>query len=135
MFATLLMFAEDAAKQQAAGGGDEQPPWFRMLPFIAIGAVFLFLMMRSSRRQDRERQSMLATLEKNDKVLTVAEIYGTVISVDAAKNEVVVKVDDNTRMKMTIAAIKRNITKEEAAAAPKADGGSVSTAVTAKPNS
>jgi len=133
MLATLfLLFADNPPP---AAPDDGQPAWFRMLPFIAIGAVFLFLMMRGSRRQERERQSMLATLEKNDKVLTIAEIYGTVISVDAAKNEVVVKVDDNTRLKMTIGAIKRNITKEEAAAAPKADAGAASTAVTAKPNS
>jgi len=131
MFATLLLFAQNG---DAPAGGPQAPGWYQMLPFIAIGGVFLFLMMRSSRRQDRERQSMLASLEKNDKVLTIAEIYGTVISVDAAKNEVVVKVDDNTRMKMTIGAIKRNITKEEAAAAPKADAGAVSTAVTTKPN-
>jgi preprotein translocase subunit YajC len=134
MLATLfLLFAEGPPADGAPGGG--QPSWYGMLPFIGIAAVFLFLMMRSSRRQDRERQAMLATLEKNDKVLTIAEIYGTVISVDAAKNEVVVKVDDNTRLKMTVGAIKRNITKEEAAAAPKADGGAVSTAVTTKPNS
>ena len=131
MLATLfLLFAEG----QPADGAGQQPSWYGMLPFIAIAVVFLMLMMRNSRRQDRERQTMLSTLEKNDKVLTIAEIYGTVISVDAAKNEVVVKVDDNTRMKMTIGAIKRNITKEEAAAAPKADAGAASTAITTKSN-
>jgi len=130
MLASLfLFFAENPPEAP-----DQRPGWFQMLPFLAIGAVFLFLMMRNSRRQDRERQTMLSTLEKNDKVLTIAEIYGTVISVDAAKNEVVVKVDDNTRMKMTIGAIKRNITKEEAAAAPKADAGAASTAITTKSN-
>lgn len=129
MLATLfLLFAEDPPP-----AGDGRPPWFNMLPFIGIAVVFLFLVMRNSRRQDRERQSMLSTLEKNDKVLTVAEIYGTVISVDAAKNEVVVKVDDNTRLKMTIGAIKLNITKAEAAAAPKPDAQSA--AITTKPNS
>jgi preprotein translocase subunit YajC len=133
MLATLLLFAQDAAPP--AGGGDTARSLYQFLPIFAIGILLIFMMTRNSRRQERERQSMLASLEKNDKVLTIAEIYGTVISVDAAKNEVVVKVDDNTRLKMTVGAIKRNITKEEAAAAPKPDAGAASTAVTAKPNS
>ena len=131
MLASLIVFAQNPPAGDAPPGAG---PW-QFLPFVGIAVVFLVLMMRNSRRQDRERQTMLSTLEKNDKVLTIAEIYGTVISVDAAKNEVVVKVDDNTRLKMTVGAIKRNITKEEAAAAPKPDAGAASTAVTAKPNS
>jgi preprotein translocase subunit YajC len=129
MLASLfLFFAENPPEAP-----DQRPGWFQMLPFLAIGAVFLFLMMRNSRRQDRERQTMLSTLEKNDKVVTIAGIYGTVVSVNPNEDEVVVKVDDNTRLKMTKASISRNITKEQAAA-PKADAGAASTAVTAKPN-
>ena len=110
------------------------PIWYQFLPFLAIGAVLIFMMMRGSRRQERERQSMLSMLEKNDKVLTVAGIYGTVVSVSQTEDEVVVKVDDSTRLKMTKGSIQRNITKEQAAAAPKSDG-AASTAVTSKPGS
>ena len=129
MLATLLLFAEDPAPPQ---GGP--PPLFQYLPLILVGVVFIFLMMRSSRKQDRERQTMLSSLEKNDKVLTIAGIYGTVISVNPTEDEVVVKVDDNTRLKVTKGSISRNITKEQAAAGPKADAGAQSTAVTTKPN-
>jgi preprotein translocase subunit YajC len=132
MLATLfLLFAEG----QPADGAGQQPSWYGMLPFIAIAVVFLMLMMRNSRRQDRERQAMLSTLDKNDRVLTIGGIYGTVISVNPNEDEVVVKVDDNTRLKVTKGSISRNITKEQAAAAPKADAGAAaSTAVTTKPN-
>ena len=59
---------------------------------------------------------MLTNLKKNDKVITTAGIYGTVISVAEKEDEVVVKVDDNTRLKMLKGAIMRNITNEEDAA-------------------
>ena len=58
--------------------------------------------------------------EKNDKVLTAAGIYGTVLSVSDKEDEVVVKVDDNTRLRMIKSGITRNLTKEEALAAAKA---------------
>jgi preprotein translocase subunit YajC len=131
MLATLLVFADDAAQQQQGQG---PPALWNMLPLFVIVGVFLFLMMRGSRRQERDRQAMLSALEKNDKVLTIAGIYGTVISVSPTEDEVVVKVDDNTRLKMTKASIQRNISKEQAAAAPKADA-STSTAIATKPNS
>jgi preprotein translocase subunit YajC len=131
MLASLLslvaVFAEDPP-------ADAKPGWFQMLPFLALPLIVI-LMFRGSRRQDRERQAMLALLEKNDEVLTIAGIYGTVVSVNPTADEVVVKVADNTRLKMTKGSISRNITKEQAAAAPKPDAGAASTAVTTKPNS
>ena len=131
MLATLfLLFAEDPPP--AGQGG--QPGWFQFLPIIGIAVVFLFLMMRNSRRQDRERQAMLSTLDKNDRVLTIGGIYGTVISVNPNEDEVVVKVDDNARLKITKGSISRNITKEQAAAAPKPDAGAASNAITTKPS-
>jgi preprotein translocase subunit YajC len=136
MLATLfLLFADaDAGAAPAGGGGAGPSGLVQFLPFIGIAVVFLFLMMRNSRRQDKDRQTMLSSLEKNDKVLTIGGIYATVISVNQTEDEVVVKVDDNTRLKITKASISRNITKEQAAAAPKADAGAQSTAVTTKPN-
>ena len=72
------------------------------------------------RRQEKERQSMITNLKKNDEVLTIAGIYGTVVSVNETKDEIVVKVDDGTRLRMTKASIHRNISGEEAAKAAKA---------------
>jgi preprotein translocase subunit YajC len=135
MLATLFVLFADAAADPGAGGGAQpggQPGWFQMLPFLAIPLILLML-FRSSRRQDKDKQNMLATLEKNDKVLTIGGIYGSVVSVNPNEDEVVVKVDDNTRLKITKGSIAKNITKEQAAAAPKPDAAQ-NTAVTAKPN-
>ena len=110
MFKDLIVLAEETG---APGG---PPGWFTMLPFLAIAAVFFFMMTRNMKRQERDRQAMVGTLDKNDKVLTAGGIYGTVISVNPTEDEVVVKVDDNTRLRVSKAAISRNVTKEEAKA-------------------
>jgi preprotein translocase YajC subunit len=67
------------------------------------------------RRQEQERQALLTNIKKNDKVITSAGIYGTVISVAEKEDEIVVKVDDNVRLKMVKNSILRNLTNEEAA--------------------
>ena len=62
---------------------------------------------------------MLANLKKNDKVVTAGGIYGTVVSVAEKEDEVVVKVDENVRLRVTKGSITRNLTNEEAARAAK----------------
>jgi preprotein translocase subunit YajC len=92
------------------------------LPLI-LGAVFFlfyFIVLRpQKRRQERERQEQLSLLNKNDRVVTSAGIYGTIVSVSDKEDEVTVKVDDNTRLKMMKASIIRNITREETLKAEK----------------
>jgi preprotein translocase subunit YajC len=75
--------------------------------------------MRPMRRQEAERKAMASNVKKNDKVLTAAGIYGTVVSVSDTEDEVTVRVDDNTRLRMLKSSIIRNITREEEAAKPK----------------
>jgi preprotein translocase subunit YajC len=87
-----------------------------------IGLFFLFYMFvlrPMSRRQQQERDQMMSTLSKNDKVLTNAGIYGTVVNISDKEDEITVKVDDNVRLKMIKGAIARNITREEALKAMK----------------
>jgi preprotein translocase subunit YajC len=57
---------------------------------------------------------MLDSLEKNDKVMTVGGLIGTVHSVDKEQNEIVLKVDDsnNTRLRFHLTAINTVFAKE-----------------------
>ena len=99
----------------------QAPAFEPMLILVAVFFLFYFVVLRpQKRRQERERQDQLSLLNKNDKVLTIGGIYGTIISVSDKEDEVVVKVDDNTRLKMTKASIGRNITREETLVAEKA---------------
>lgn len=104
----------------APGGGATPPPGggASMLLFPALLAamiVFMFLSARSQRkREQRQREEMFGKLGRNDRVLTVGGIIGTVIQVK--DNEVVVKVDESNNTKMTFlkTAIQRIIEDEAA---------------------
>jgi preprotein translocase subunit YajC len=116
MWNLLIVLADDAPKQQQA----ESPLGTILMLGPLLLLLFYFIVLRpGQRRQQQERDSLLTGLKKNDKVVTIGGIYGTVITVSDTDDEVTVKVDDNTRLKMTKSSIARNISNEEAAKAAK----------------
>ena len=124
MFAHLLLLlaqgsAPGGGPTPPGGGGDPFGGLGIMFPMILIFIVGYFLIMRPMRRQEAERKAMASNIKKNDKVLTAAGIYGTVVSFSETEDEVTVRVDDNTRLRMLKSSIVRNLTREEEAAKPK----------------
>jgi preprotein translocase subunit YajC len=110
MLELLLIWAEGEGAKQGQPGFPLEMPLILGVIFILF---FLVVLRPAQRRQERERQDLLNSMKKNDKVITTAGIYGTVVSVSDKEDEVVVKVDDNTRLKMLKSSIHRNITAEE----------------------
>lgn len=70
------------------------------LPFLPVLIIFYFLMIRPQQQQERKRREMIGAMKKNDKVLTAAGIYGTVMSIDADADKVVLRVDDERGVKL-----------------------------------
>ena len=68
------------------------PSWFQWMPLVLIVVVFYFLMLRPGQKEKRHRQEMLAAIKKNDRVMTIGGIIGTVAQV--RDDEVVLKVDE-----------------------------------------
>jgi preprotein translocase subunit YajC len=83
-----------------------------MLALVLL--VFYVFVIRSKRRQDQQRQSLLDSLKKGDKVQTIGGVIGTVW--EARDNEVVIKVDEssNTKMRFVRSAIHRVLEEEKA---------------------
>ena len=104
----LQLIAQTQSPQTSPGA-------FYLLPALLLGMlVFIFMSNRSSeKRKTRERDTMFARLAKNDRVLTVGGVIGTVHTVK--ENEVVLKVDESTNTKMTFlkTAVQRIITDEK----------------------
>ncbi len=100
-FALPLLFAEKAAaaprgRRRRRGTGSST-----FLPYVAvIGLWFYLLLIRPQQKQDKQRRDMLGALKKNDRVLTSAGIYGTVVSVDEKEDRVLVRVDDDRGVKV-----------------------------------
>lgn len=84
-----------------------------MLGMFGAVAVMLFMQYRSQRGEHDRRVNMLKSLKKGDPVLTTSGILGTIVSVAEDFSELVVKVDENCRLRMKPDAIRDVITKPE----------------------
>jgi len=98
----LATFASFLLAQAAKGAGAaDSPGMYYWLSFAGIPLLFYLMILRPSQQQDRQRRQMLTTLKKNDRVLTEAGIYGTVVSIDPESDKVVLRVDDDRGVKLT----------------------------------
>lgn len=99
-----LIFAQVAQKAAAPAGKGGATGWlgsYEFLLYIAvIGLWFYLLLIRPNQRQEKQRKSMLGALKKNDRVLTSAGIYGTVVGIDDASDKVTVRIDDDKGVKV-----------------------------------
>jgi preprotein translocase subunit YajC len=86
-----------------------------LLPIVVIMILFQLMIKGPQKREEAERQEMLKTLKKNDPVATIGGILGTVVSVSEDGSEVVVRVDEGTRLKFRRDAIREVIRKDEPA--------------------
>jgi preprotein translocase subunit YajC len=84
-----------------------------LVPIALIFLVFQFLIARPQRREQAKRDELIKSLKKNDPVVTIGGIIGTVVSVSEDGSEVTVKVDDNARIKFRRDAIRDVIRKSE----------------------
>lgn len=102
------------AQAAAEGGGSPSQTMSLLFPFVAIGLLFYFMMIRPQRREQATRQEMLQKLKKNDRVLTIGGIYGVVTNVHQEADEVTLKVDEanNTKLRITLSSISRVLTGE-----------------------
>jgi preprotein translocase subunit YajC len=65
---------------------------------ILAAAAFFWIYMRSQKKERQRFADMLNALKRNDRVQTIGGIYGTVV--DVRDNEVVLKVDESSNVKI-----------------------------------
>lgn len=81
-----------------------------LLPIVAIGLVFYFIVIAPANRQRRKTQEMLSSLKKGDRVLTTGGIYGTIQGVEA--DVVYLKIAENVKVKIARSAVSGVISGE-----------------------
>ena len=77
-----------------------------LIPMILIFAIFYVLVFRPQKKEQKEKQAMRDNLKKNEQIVTVGGIHGTVVLVK--EKTVTLRVDDNTKIeidKESIAAV------------------------------
>ncbi|MDP6445378.1 MAG: preprotein translocase subunit YajC [Pirellulaceae bacterium] len=80
----------------------ESPIWSMAIPFVMIGLVFYFLIMRPESRKRKETQRRLSAVKKNDRVVTIGGILGTVVNAQEDSRELVLRIDEQSNTKIRI---------------------------------
>lgn len=104
----FLLLAQGAAENGAAPAAP--PPQGPTLPGLLIYAIPIMVLwyvmfIRPQSRERAQRQEMLNVLKKNDAVVTIGGILGTVSHISEDGKEVTLRIDDNARLRVRREAI------------------------------
>ena len=94
----------------ASGGGGTQLITM-LVTFGLIIVVFYFLVIRPQNKKQKDAKKMLENIHKGDKVVTIGGVHGYVDSVK--DNEVLIKVDDNVKIKFSKSAVSQVLERKE----------------------
>lgn len=84
-------------------GGDMMAMINAIWPFILMGGIFYFMLWRPQKKEQQKRQSMLESLKKGDKIITIGGMYGTITNISEKK--VTVEVAENVEINFVRSAI------------------------------
>jgi len=115
----MCMLAQEAtggggAAGGGAGGGGSGGGGNSLMIALYLGVLAFFLIWVLGGRKDKKRrQDMLNAIKKNDRVMTIGGIIGTVVT--TSDTEVTLKVDESANVKITFSrgAIQKVLTEGE----------------------
>ncbi len=86
------------------GGGSGTTFILTQLPFfIAIFAIFYFLLIRPQQKERKRREEMLASLKKGDRVVTAGGLVGTIVGLN--EQTLTLKIADSVRVECLRSAV------------------------------
>jgi preprotein translocase subunit YajC len=78
-------------------------PLVNLLPLIFIFVIFYFLLIRPQKLKDKDHLKMLSNINKNDEVVTLSGIHGTIVNVK--DKTLIMRIDDNVKIEIDKSAI------------------------------
>ncbi len=111
LLTTLLQDGAGQATEDSGGGLGF------LVPTLLIIAIFYVVLIMPERKKQKQRQAMLGSMKKGDKVMTSSGIYGSVAQIQ--EDIVVLQVSDGVRMRFSRAAIQTILTDEKTEKAEK----------------
>ena len=124
VLATMMWVLAQGTTTTAPATGPATPgtsaPWWVDLffksmfgPMALLLLIMWFFLIRGRRNEQKQRESMLSSMKRGDRIQTIGGALGTVV--DVRDNEIVVKVDESSNTKMTFirSAIHRVITDKK----------------------
>lgn len=107
------------APEGAAAGGSPSSMAPTLVTFGLVFAIFYFLIIRPQNKRQKETKSMLSSLKKGDRVVTIGGVRGTIFSLK--DDTVVLKVDDNTKIQFSRSAVSSVVDRKGAGSSAKED--------------
>ena len=74
-----------------------------LIMLVAIFAIFYFLMIRPESKRRKERQAMIDSLARGDKIVTIGGLYGEVQ--DVHDDKVVIRIAEGLKVEVAKTAI------------------------------
>jgi len=105
----LLLGAPEGASGTPGGGSSQLITM--LVTFGLIIVVFYFLVIRPQNRKQKDAKRMLESVRKGDRVVTIGGMHGFVESVK--DDAVVLKVDDNVKLKFNKSAISQVLERRD----------------------
>jgi preprotein translocase subunit YajC len=108
-----IAYAADLAyaAAQSPGGEGGGSIAVQLLFFAAIFAIFYFLLIRPQQKQRREREAMLGSVKRGDRVVTTGGVHGTVVGMN--EHTIVLKVADQVKLEIDRTAVARIVAREK----------------------
>lgn len=88
---------------QAAGGGAGSFTMLGLLPYLAIFALFYFILIAPMRKKQKALQKMIGELKNGDRVITNGGIHGTVVGV--GEQVIQLRVADQVKIEVSKSAV------------------------------
>jgi preprotein translocase subunit YajC len=100
MIATIFFLAQ----QTAAPTAGAQPDLLQtLLPFLFMGVIFYFLLIRPQQKRQKQHQQLMANLKTGDRVVTSSGIHGLIANVK--ETTFLLKVADNVKIEIDKSAV------------------------------
>jgi preprotein translocase subunit YajC len=84
-----------APSQSGQGGGDFTTT---ILMFAVIIAIFYFMILRPQQKRQKDRQKLLESMKKGDKVITAGGLHGTIVGIE--DKTLLLQIADNVKVKV-----------------------------------
>ncbi|MEX0992049.1 MAG: preprotein translocase subunit YajC [Actinomycetota bacterium] len=84
-----------------------------VLPFLLLGGVMYFLMIRPQQKRMRAQKQMWSELTVGEEVLTIGGIFGTIKHVDDDEDEIILEVAPGTTVRIVKNAIARRVSAQD----------------------
>jgi preprotein translocase subunit YajC len=94
-----------ASSAPPGGGSGTGAIAMQLVFFAAIFAIFYFLLIRPQQKQRRERERLLASIKRGDRVVTTSGLHGTVIGL--SEHTVTLRVADQVKLEFDRSSVGR----------------------------